>query len=108
MDGTFSRLELASCFGSFTAVKDERGYYFVDRDGEYFAPILEFLRTGDFYVPEGAPSVLSELRVSPGMRAESIVREALFYSIILPVFTQMKLRRNSSNISNFTSKLQVR
>lgn len=42
------------------------------------------------------------------MRAESIVREALFYSIILPVFTQMKLRRNSSNISNFTSKLQVR
>lgn len=53
-------------FGSFTAVKDERGYYFIDRDGEYFAPILEFLRTGDFYVPEGAPVVLPELRVPQG------------------------------------------
>ena len=39
---------------------------------------------------------------------ESIAREALFYSIILPIFTQMKLRRNSSNISNYTSKIQVR
>lgn len=44
----------------FTALKDEKGYYVIDRDGAYFAPILEFLRTGDFFIPEGA-SLLKEV-----------------------------------------------
>jgi hypothetical protein len=40
--------------GKFSVLKDEKGYYFVDRDGEYFAPILEYLRTGDFCIPAGS------------------------------------------------------
>jgi hypothetical protein len=32
------------------SLKDEEGYYFIDRDGEYFAPLLSFLRTGHFSV----------------------------------------------------------
>lgn len=30
---------------------DSKGYYFIDRDGKYFAPILEYLRTGDIVIP---------------------------------------------------------
>lgn len=29
---------------------DENGYYFIDRDGKYFEPILEYLRTGMQYI----------------------------------------------------------
>ena len=36
--------------GKFSALIDDKGYYFIDRDGSYFAPILEFLRTGEFFV----------------------------------------------------------
>lgn len=32
--------------GQFSTLKDESGAYFIDRDGQYFAPILTFLRTG--------------------------------------------------------------
>ncbi len=31
---------------NFPALRDEDGYYFIDRDGEYFKPLLSFLRTG--------------------------------------------------------------
>lgn len=31
--------------------QDENGYYFIDRDGKYFEPILEFLRTGEMNCP---------------------------------------------------------
>jgi len=31
---------------------DEKGYYFIDRDGELFTPILSFMRTGELVVPE--------------------------------------------------------
>jgi hypothetical protein len=54
----------------FATLKDEEGYYFIDRDGEYFKPLLSFLRTG-------------ELRVPPGMSKVCIEREAHFYLIDL-------------------------
>lgn len=57
--------------GRIPSVKDEEGAYFVDRDGEYFKPILSFLRTRVLTVPEG-------------MSEKCIQREAQFYMIPLP------------------------
>lgn len=52
----------------FPTLKDEDGAYFIDRDGEYFKPLLSFLRTG-------------ELRIPPGMSKVAVEREAHFYLI---------------------------
>lgn len=41
--------------GSLGSTVDEHGAYFIDRDGQFFAPILTFLRTGDVSVPRGMP-----------------------------------------------------
>jgi hypothetical protein len=57
--------------GKYSALKDEEGFYFVDRDGEYFKPILSFLRTGELEVPHD-------------MSYNRILREAEYYNIILP------------------------
>lgn len=54
--------------GNFTTLKDDSGAYFIDRDGQYFAPILTFLRTGATSVPQGAS-------------IEAVIREAEFYCI---------------------------
>ena len=54
----------------FPSVKDEEGAYFIDRDGEYFKPLLSFLRTG-------------ELRIPHGMSKMCVEREAHFYLINL-------------------------
>jgi hypothetical protein len=34
------------------SIKDDADNYFIDRDGQYFAPILEFLRTGQLCIPK--------------------------------------------------------
>jgi len=47
-------------------------HFFIDRDGKYFEPILEYLRTGDVVIPKG-------------MNVSSIVREAEFYGIKFPL-----------------------
>lgn len=39
--------------------KDENGYYFIDRDGKYFEPILEFLRTGEINFSPDLPKEVS-------------------------------------------------
>lgn len=36
---------------SIPSTIDEKGFYFVDRDGKYFSVILEYLRTGDVIYP---------------------------------------------------------
>jgi hypothetical protein len=41
--------------GRLPAALDETGAYFVDRNGRYFEPILDFLRTGEIAVPLEAP-----------------------------------------------------
>lgn len=51
-------------------VKDEKGAYFIDRDGQYFPPILTYLRT-------------KELNVAPQDR-RAVLREAKFY-LLSPV-----------------------
>lgn len=45
--------------------KDEKGAYFIDRDGQFFPPILTYLRT-------------KELNIAPHER-KSVLREAKFY-----------------------------
>lgn len=57
--------------GKFPSTKDEQGNYFIDRDGQYFKVILEFLRTGDFVIPAH-------------MDPACIAREAQFYSVEIP------------------------
>lgn len=44
------------------------GYYFIDRNGKYFEPILDYLRSG-------------ELVILAGMRRDQILREMDFYGI---------------------------
>jgi len=56
--------------GKLSSTKDDNGAYFIDRDGQYFGPILEFLRTGDLVIP-------------PSMEARSVLREASFYCVKL-------------------------
>lgn len=47
---------------------DEEGAYFIDRDGQYFSPILTWLRTNEVVIPKN-------------MDKEDVVREANFYSL---------------------------
>ncbi len=37
-----------------TATKDKKGFFFIDRDGKYFGPILEYLRSGHWLPPKDA------------------------------------------------------
>jgi len=55
--------------------QDEDGYYFIDRPGKYFAPILHYLQTGS-YIPPNSPQ-----------KVNAILKEAQFYQIksLIPV-----------------------
>jgi len=57
--------------GNLTPSYDAEGFIFIDRDGQYFAPILEFLRTGQVNIPSSMPR-------------HAVFREAQFYAINLP------------------------
>eukprot|EP01126_Amoeba_proteus_P030870 TRINITY_DN30411_c0_g1_i1.p1 TRINITY_DN30411_c0_g1~~TRINITY_DN30411_c0_g1_i1.p1 ORF type:complete len:311 (-),score=93.98 TRINITY_DN30411_c0_g1_i1:442-1374(-) len=54
--------------GKLQSQKDETGAYFIDRNGQYFEPILNFLRYGQLIVPTG-------------LKLLSVLQEANFYSI---------------------------
>jgi hypothetical protein len=54
--------------GDIPSVKDDNGAYFVDRNGRFFEPILDFLRNGTLILP-------------PSMSLESVLIEANFYGI---------------------------
>jgi hypothetical protein len=45
------------------------GYYFIDRNGKYFEPILDYLRCGELILPVG-------------MRRDHILKEMEFYGIL--------------------------
>jgi len=51
-------------------VRDADGCYFIDRDGQYMAPLLSYLRTGELELP-------ADLRRS----VRAVVREARFYML---------------------------
>jgi len=57
--------------GVITSTLDEDGAFLIDRNGELFKPILDYLRTG-------------ELEIPTGISWASIQREADFYLIDLP------------------------
>ncbi len=57
--------------GKVPVIMDEKGYYFIDRDGQYFQPLLELLRTGEFLVPNH-------------LKVDAVLREAKFYNIKIP------------------------
>jgi len=57
--------------GNIPSTQDDKGYYFIDRDGKYFEPILEFLRTGELVIPQH-------------FTRKAVQREADFYAISLP------------------------
>ena len=56
---------------SLPSTMDEHGAFFIDRNGDLFAPLLDYLRTG-------------RLRVAPGVSRLAIMEEASFYAIELP------------------------
>src|SRR5690348_10297253 len=43
--------------GRFPIKKNEKGRVFIDRDGAWFKLILEYLRDGQFYIPEDEKEV---------------------------------------------------
>ena len=45
--------------GRYPELQDQTGAYFIDRDGQYFAPILTYLRTGKILEQEQNPSIPS-------------------------------------------------
>lgn len=45
-NGTTENFFTALVSNKFTPILDDEGYYFIDRDGTYFRPILDYLRTG--------------------------------------------------------------
>lgn len=63
--------------GKIPSTKDEKGRYFIDRDGKLFEPILSYLRTGMLEIP----AHISE---------EAVRREADFYLIPLPPPTKRR------------------
>ncbi len=54
--------------GSIPSTKIDGGWFFIDCNGEYFVPILDFLCTGDWFCPDSLPE-------------ELVLREANFYRI---------------------------
>lgn len=61
--------------GRVPTTKDEEDAYFIDRDGQFFAPILTWLRTGDLSIPNT-------------MTKDDVLREAKFY-IIQPLVEEL-------------------
>jgi hypothetical protein len=54
---------LAAMFsGRYSLEKDEEGYHFIDRNGEYFSFILDYLRTGQLSSTAINDNILTELK----------------------------------------------
>jgi hypothetical protein len=73
------------------ATKDEEGAYFIDRDGQFFSPILTWLRTNEISIPNT-------------MTVEDVLREAIFYSIqplvdiLLEIIKPKSVEENNNKI----------
>ena len=67
--------------------RDEKGRIFIDREGKYFGVILEFLRTGELFIPEG-------------MSMAAVRREAEFYGVDIPRLNDSVERTSLSYIDD--------
>lgn len=76
--------------------KDEQGAYFIDRDGQFFAPILTYLRTNELAIPNS-------------MTIQDVKREAAFYSIepLLSLLEEEEHKLGESIGSNSQNLLEV-
>lgn len=62
---------------NFAITRDKEGYIFIDRDGKYFEPILEYLRTGEWHCTED-------------LQEDKVLREAEFYQIKIANYQHTK------------------
>ncbi|KJH43147.1 K+ channel tetramerization domain protein [Dictyocaulus viviparus] len=80
------------------SVKDETGAYLIDRDADYFSPVLNYLRHG-------------RLVINPGLADEGVLEEAEFYN--LPQLVHLvnerihEKERNASEVGRFKSVYRV-
>lgn len=76
--------------------KDDTGAYLIDRDPDFFSPILNYLRHG-------------KLIISPGVSEEGILAEADFYN--LPMLSQLimdRIHERESSLKDLTNKFVYR
>jgi len=78
--------------GAISSTKDEDDAYFIDRDGQFFAPILTWLRTNEISIP------LNQ------MTKEDVLREAIFYSL-QPLVDELNEDINGPSSSPTSSSL---
>ncbi|ETN82732.1 K+ channel tetramerization domain protein [Necator americanus] len=80
------------------SIKDETGAYLIDRDADYFSPVLNYLRHG-------------RLIINPGLADEGVLEEAEFYN--LPQLVHLvnerihEKERNASDAGRFKSVYRV-
>jgi WD40 repeat protein len=68
--------------GDIPSTLDDEGAYFIDREGRYFEPILNFMRTGELIIPKS-------------MSKEAVLHEADFYCVT-PVVTALLLQESDA------------
>ncbi|ELR24748.1 K+ channel tetramerization subfamily protein [Acanthamoeba castellanii str. Neff] len=83
---TLTRLEdsffKALLDGDIPSTLDDQGAYFIDREGRYFEPILNYMRTGELLIP-------------PSMPKSAVLAEADFYCIT-PVVASLQLEESDA------------
>ena len=72
--------------GNVPSYKTEDGYLFIDRNGKYFEPILDFLRTGVLYIPSNMSRKLVEelahfLMIDVGQASVTVSQEELLQHV---------------------------
>lgn len=98
--------------GQVPSYKTEDGYYFIDRNGKYFEPILDFLRTGVLYIPSNMSRKLVEelarfLMIDVGQASVTVSQEELLQhvnamgvnGVQLPCYNLEKLTFSRLNLS---------
>ena len=98
--------------GHVPSYRTEDGSYFIDRNGKYFEPILDFLRTGVLYIPSNMSRKLVEelarfLMIDVGQASVTVSQEELLQHVNamgqnglqLPCYNLEKLTFSRLNLS---------